>query len=309
MHRNLRRSLNQHWNTFVFMWKQNHENVGSVSDFVPSLPWPNFATEIEFIFLLFYVATKLTEIITIFPLFIALYLGLVVGEKHVYRNGLSTRPLHLLVFIQRTYNFTLLWFNTGKIPTPPRASSQGRSQPHSPGYWARVLLSSFSPQIWNIFSYFSSNFSHFLPHFGPPGGESRPPGKALATGTTAPSPQNSPPSQTQVQGNKKGKNKQTNKNKNKNKTTKTKQNKNKKQKTKQNKKKKKKKRQDQTRHPSVQPMHVISFTHQVVQIQVAVTIPRITSLFAVFFWKLPFLLILPHGFCGFLIATNIATFC
>ena len=31
-------------------------------------------------------------------IFIALYLGLVVGEKHVYRkNGLSTRPLHLVI--------------------------------------------------------------------------------------------------------------------------------------------------------------------------------------------------------------------
>ena len=45
---------------------------------------------------------------------------------------------------------------------------------------ARVPLSSFFPQILIIFSYFSSNFSHFLPHFGSPGG-SRPPGKALAT--------------------------------------------------------------------------------------------------------------------------------
>ena len=57
---------------------------------------------------------------------------------------------------------------------------QGRSQPHSPG-WARVPLSSFFPQILIKFSYFSSNFTSFLPHFGPPGGASRPPGKALAT--------------------------------------------------------------------------------------------------------------------------------
>ena len=48
---------------------------------------------------------------------------------------------------------------------------QGRSQPHSPG-WARVQLFSFFPQISINFSYFSSNFSHFLPHFGPPGGQS-----------------------------------------------------------------------------------------------------------------------------------------
>ena len=51
---------------------------------------------------------------------------------------------------------------------------QVRSQPHSPG-WARVPLSSFFPQISIIFPYFSSNFTHFLPHFGSPGG------KALAT--------------------------------------------------------------------------------------------------------------------------------
>ena len=47
---------------------------------------------------------------------------------------------------------------------------QGRSQPHSPG-WARVPLSSLFPQIWINFSYFSSNFTYFLPHFGPPGGQ------------------------------------------------------------------------------------------------------------------------------------------
>ena len=46
---------------------------------------------------------------------------------------------------------------------------RGRSQPHSPG-WARVTLSSFSPQILINFSYFSSNFCYFLPHFDPPGG-------------------------------------------------------------------------------------------------------------------------------------------
>ena len=44
--------------------------------------------------------------------------------------------------------------------------TQGRSQPHSP-WWARVPLSSFFPQISIKFSYFSSNVTHFLPHFGP----------------------------------------------------------------------------------------------------------------------------------------------
>ena len=53
---------------------------------------------------------------------------------------------------------------------------QGRSQPHSPG-WARVPLSSFFPQILINFSYFSSNFTYFLPHFGPPGGWVAHPGR------------------------------------------------------------------------------------------------------------------------------------
>ena len=53
---------------------------------------------------------------------------------------------------------------------------QCRSQPHSPG-WARVPLSSFSPKFWTFFSYFSSNFSHFLPHFGSPGGRLAHPGR------------------------------------------------------------------------------------------------------------------------------------
>ena len=44
--------------------------------------------------------------------------------------------------------------------------SQGRSQPHSPG-WAKVPLFSFFIQI---LINFSSNFTYFLPHFGPPGG-------------------------------------------------------------------------------------------------------------------------------------------
>ena len=50
---------------------------------------------------------------------------------------------------------------------------QGRSQPHSPG-WARVPLSSFFPQISINFS---SNFTYFLPHFGPPGGRVAHPGR------------------------------------------------------------------------------------------------------------------------------------
>ena len=53
---------------------------------------------------------------------------------------------------------------------------QGRSQPHSP-WRARVPLSTFFPQISINFS---SNFTYFLPHFGPPGGRVAHPG-ALAT--------------------------------------------------------------------------------------------------------------------------------
>ena len=53
---------------------------------------------------------------------------------------------------------------------------QDRSQPRSPG-WARVPLSSFCPQISINFSYFSSNFTYFLPHFGPPGGRVAHPGR------------------------------------------------------------------------------------------------------------------------------------
>ena len=60
-----------------------------------------------------------------------------------------------------------------QIWVPP---SPGRSQPHSPG-WARVLLSSFFPQISINFSYFSWNFTYFLPHFGPPGGQVAHPGR------------------------------------------------------------------------------------------------------------------------------------
>ena len=39
------------------------------------------------------------EFFFFFSIFIALYLGLVVGEKHVYKeNGLSTRPLQYWEF-------------------------------------------------------------------------------------------------------------------------------------------------------------------------------------------------------------------
>ena len=47
--------------------------------------------------LYFRFAISKVTIFPFFPIFIALYLGLVVGEKHVYsKYGLSTRPLHFL---------------------------------------------------------------------------------------------------------------------------------------------------------------------------------------------------------------------
>ena len=59
-----------------------------------------------------------------------------------------------------------IWGLKGGLDLWLGGSSQGHSQPHSPG-WARVPLSSFFP--W-ISINFSSNFTYFLPHFGPPGG-------------------------------------------------------------------------------------------------------------------------------------------
>ena len=57
-----------------------------------------------------------------------------------------------------------LHFSHTHTPTCPGIQSedtQGRSQPHSPG-WARVPLSSFFPQILINLSYFSSNFTKFF---------------------------------------------------------------------------------------------------------------------------------------------------
>ena len=48
---------------------------------------------------------------------------------------------------------------------------------HSQGRRARVQLSSLFPQISKIFSYFPSNFTYFLPHFGPPDGQVAHPGR------------------------------------------------------------------------------------------------------------------------------------
>ena len=55
----------------------------------------------------------------------------------------------------------------------------GCNEPHSPQVGKSLTFLIF-PQISIIFSYFSSNFSHFCPHFGPLD-EGRPPGEALAT--------------------------------------------------------------------------------------------------------------------------------
>ena len=53
---------------------------------------------------------------------------------------------------------------------------QGCSQP-SQSQVGKSPLSSFCPQILIDVSYFSSNFTYFLPHFGPPGGRVAHPGR------------------------------------------------------------------------------------------------------------------------------------
>ena len=65
---------------------------------------------------------------------------------------------------------------TVELEGKPGGCRRGRSQPHSSG-WARVPLSSFFPQILINLSYFSSNFTLFLPHFGSPGGRLDHPGR------------------------------------------------------------------------------------------------------------------------------------
>ena len=67
---------------------------------------------------------------------------------------------------------------------------QGCSQPHRVG-WARFPLSSFFPQILISFSYFSSNFTYFLPHFCPPGGRVAHPGRPWLRHWPLPTPSNS----------------------------------------------------------------------------------------------------------------------
>ena len=66
-----------------------------------------------------------------------------------------------------------------KYPKIASTNTQGRSQPHSPG-WARVPLSSFFPQISiNLFNF--PQLYSFSSSICPSGWASRPPGKALAT--------------------------------------------------------------------------------------------------------------------------------
>ena len=88
-------------------------------------------------------------------------------DFQLFKDSLS----NLVFFIVKS--FSLLSEIIGSIFVTLIINSQGRSQPHSPG-WARVPLSSFSPQISINFS---SNFTHFLPHFGPPGGRVAHPGR------------------------------------------------------------------------------------------------------------------------------------
>ena len=86
------------------------------------------------------------------------------GKKH--EQGWSFRSCSQTLRRKRNVWYHTVFFLFAKVM---QHLSQGRSQPHSPG-WARVPLSLFLPQIWIDFSYFSSNFTYFLPHFGPPGG-------------------------------------------------------------------------------------------------------------------------------------------
>ena len=53
---------------------------------------------------------------------------------------------------------------------------QDRGQPHCPG-WARVPLSQFFLKSRLSFLIFPQTFTHFLPHFGPPGGRVAHPGR------------------------------------------------------------------------------------------------------------------------------------
>ena len=65
---------------------------------------------------------------------------------------------------------------TSKAASASYESSQGRSQPHSPG-WARVPLSSFFLKFWSIFLIFRQTLLIFFPHFGSPGGRVAHPGR------------------------------------------------------------------------------------------------------------------------------------
>ena len=77
------------------MYKGEHvHRVKSIGPIGPISDWKQVPSSARFFFFSFF----------FFSIFIALYLGLVVGEKHVYRkNGLSTRPLHIIHVIVFKY--------------------------------------------------------------------------------------------------------------------------------------------------------------------------------------------------------------
>ena len=82
------------------MYKGEHvHRVKSIDPIGPISDWKQVPSSARFFFFSF-----LFFFFFFFSIFIALYLGLVVGEKHVYRkNGLSTRPLHIIHVIVFKY--------------------------------------------------------------------------------------------------------------------------------------------------------------------------------------------------------------
>ena len=84
---------------------------------------------------------------------------------HLVRNGLVfTRVVYWMTPYFGEYTFYLIaphfWLGSRHIPVT--------SDRECPPPRCRALMGLF-PQISISFSYFSSNFKYFLPHFGPPG--------------------------------------------------------------------------------------------------------------------------------------------